>query len=81
MQWRLVDDGDGPYWQYVGQLGVYGTVAPADDGKALWCARVMANCRLPNLAGPAPSGKALTTEGAKRVVELLCEVTGTTAEG
>ncbi|MGD9157222.1 MAG: hypothetical protein PVG39_02335 [Desulfobacteraceae bacterium] len=73
-RWRMVSDG---YWQYLDWLSVYGTVTPTEDGKFLWCARVMVACRLPDIGGPPPRGKALTLEGAKKVVELLCEVTGT----
>ncbi len=78
MRWREVEGSSGgpPYWQYIGGLAVYGTVQHAEDGKAIWIARVNGECCLPNLAGPSPEGKALTIEGAKKVVELLCEVTG-----
>ena len=80
MKWREVDDAGLRYWQNIGTHGVYGTVTTLEDGNPVWCARVMGNCRLPNGAGPAPAGKALTIEGAKRAVEVLCEVTGTTAD-
>lgn len=80
MKWREVDDHGHRYWQYVGRFGVYGTVTKADDGKPLWRARVMCDCRLPDMGGPAPSGKALTVEGAKKAVEVLCEITGTTGQ-
>jgi hypothetical protein len=75
--WRLVNDEGHMCWQYIGRHGVYGTVTLAEDGKFIWSARVMLDCRLPNCGSPPPQGKALTIEGAKCVVELLCDVTGT----
>ena len=80
-EWRKISrDGAKDGWQFwMPGYAVLGTVFEAEDGKFVWSARVMANCRLPNLAGDAPSGKVLTLEGAKRVVELLVAETGTVA--
>lgn len=74
MKWREVNDNGYQYWQYMGPMGVYGTVSFEADKRYYWCARVMENCRID---GEPPRGKALALDGAKRVVELLCEITGT----
>ena len=78
--WRSIEKDGIVSWQYRGQSGVYGTVEKANDIENemwIWSARVMLKCRLPRVSSPPPTGKALSLEGAKKVVELLCEVTGT----
>lgn len=76
-RWREVEDNELRYWQYFNGLAVLGTVCTHEDGKYVWSARVMLDCRMPDLTASPPTGKALTLEGAKKVVGLLCEVTGT----
>ena len=78
-EWReIVGETGRRRWQlWMPGYAILGTVAEAEDGKFIWCARVMANCRLPDVAAAAPAGKALTLEGSKRIVEVLIEETGT----
>ena len=68
-------------WQYITPLAVVGTIEESGvrRGKWFWSARVMADCRKEAAGGPIV-GYALTLDGAKRIVEVLCEETGTTDE-
>lgn len=69
--WRQVEGGE---WQYLGSHGVYGIVSKSTTNESAfyWEAAVMWNYQL---NGKYPKGLASTLEGAKKVVELLCEVT------
>jgi len=72
--WRQVKDG----WQYMVPLAVIGGIEASEKrpGKWWWNARIMCDCRN-EIAGPPLTGYANSLEGAKRIVEILCEETGT----
>lgn len=72
-KWREMPDG---HWQYHAPgYAVYGTIVPMDDGKWQWDARVMCDCDRPDKQ--RTRGVALSMDGAKRIVEIICTETGT----
>lgn len=77
LRWRQVKGG---WWQGEAVMSVCGVVEKETDNRWRWKARVMLNCR-DEFMGPAISGKALSFDGAKRIVQVLCEETGTIPKG
>ena len=76
--WRQISDGS---WQYMVPIAVIGTVYKDTIGEDywIWNARIMCDCTIP-FGAPSLRGKARSLEGAKRIVEVLCEETGTILE-
>lgn len=73
--WRQNEHGE----QYCDGTIVCGAIREDEDGLWEWSASVTEHCRMQSRDGTKPpiKGRALTKEGAKRVVELLCEITET----
>lgn len=73
--WAKTDDN---IWHYRIPLAVIGVISASTNkpGKWWWNARIMCDCQI-NLSDPSPQGYATSFEGAKKIVEVLCQETGT----